>query len=182
LNANDFIAIFSNPVIPIIVAAVAGAFASNLVSLGIQMNKDRVFNENIKRIIKVELDSYYNFLNELLTKRERRDDGDVLFIQFGDDLITKIKSIMPDGNFKPVNYRNLDGETKAKTFTINTLTKLEQIYRDIEYFHGFEIKTLTGSGFNFTVSNVTKLVGDIKLAIEMISKRSWFDRKSKLKT
>jgi hypothetical protein len=173
LNANEFITIFSNPTITAIIGAIVGGFSTLLPLYSIQHNIDAQFKKNIKQLIKIELDSYNIFLNELLAKGEDKDD--ILFIRFGDQLITKIKNIMPDGNFKPINYRNLNGETKAKAFTTETLTKLEQVYRNIEYFHGFEIKTITGSGFQFTTSKVKELIKDIQLAIKMINKR-WFTR------
>lgn len=169
MNVDEFITIFSNPTITAIIGAIVGGFSALLPLYSIQYNSDRQVKKNIKRLIQIELDSYHDFLNELLTNGEHQDD--VLFIKFGDKLIQKTKSMMPDGNFKAVNYRNLSGETKAKTFTTETLTKLEQVYRDIEYFRGFEIKSVTGSGFQFTASKVKELIADIKLVIQMVNKR-----------
>ncbi|MGQ0376366.1 MAG: hypothetical protein ACT4OW_02535 [Nitrososphaerota archaeon] len=172
MSPSDFVIIFSNPAITAIIGAIAGAFVSFLPLYSIQLHNDNQFKKNIKQLVKIALDSYNNFLNELLTNG--KDTNDVLFIEFGDKLIPKIKSIMPNGNFKPINYRNLDGETKAKAFT-KTLAKLEEVYRNIEYFHGFEITTITGSGFQFATSKTRELVQEIKSLIEMISKRSWFE-------
>lgn len=151
-----------------IIGLIVGTVVTFIGYVLIETFKDHVFKNNIKKLVKIELNDYLNFLNEIL--KRGIDDTKTIRFEKGHEMIRTIKQMMPNsGKFNPVNYRNLKGETKAKVFDSDTLVKLEETYRIIEYLQVNEGREDVEFGyFFFGKAEIQKIIGSIQKIIDKL--------------
>ncbi len=124
----------SNPAISAILGGIAGTLATFVPSYWLTRRKDKRFQESISRLIKIELESYREFLHEILGNGTVNEERGARVIGRHNAFIFRINQMMPNGNFTLQNYSSISAESKGIAFDEETLGTLEDIYRDLRSF------------------------------------------------
>lgn len=157
---KQFIEIVSNPAVSAVLGAIAGAAGTAIPTYISERRKNSERNRNITNLIKYELKTYLDFLKEIKSKEKANDN--IINIPFSDELITKIKQMMPEQSFRPLNYSGLEVETKSSVFDNATLTSLEQVYAMIRNFSVTETKGDDFHFFTFSKKKLNDLINKIE--------------------
>lgn len=125
-----------------VVAALGGALIGGLVtfvpSYIIRYLDKKDLKNNIKNLLKLELETVKKFLSETVKGAEGIEENRNIVFKQGKQARVEIIKMMPDKYFKPVNYLSLQAETKARVFDYNTLDSLEKTFRDIRDVYCYE--------------------------------------------
>lgn len=122
------------------------------------------FNNNIKKLTRIELDTYREFLGDIRTEATTQDRWDEsnnsYFIPLGNRLIPRMRDTIGNSNsihyFE--NYSKMSPETKSKVFNESVLQKLEEIQIELKTFNYMNVDTGSERGFNFGREKFDNLV------------------------
>ena len=135
--------------------------------------KNRGFKNNVKQLVKIELQYYRTFLEDILKQgRNHPTDKNLICIAYGSDMEGKMKEMLPDMYGKrhnPTNYPQLKVETKAMIFNEKNLLDVERTYYQIMTFNYASGLAIEGIGYHVYVkSEVEKLIDRITKTEEKI--------------
>lgn len=165
MNTADFITIFSNPTITAIVGAIVGGLATFFPMYAIEVNHNKQFKRNIKKLLKVELIEYQKFLENILQYGAYRLNDHNFVHLFNQELHERMKILVTSDGRLESNYELLSPETKGKIFDERTLTILEETYRHLENYRINGMENLSHGYVYFSKKETDTLLNSIKKAI-----------------
>lgn len=175
MSSEEILEIFSDPTITAIIGGAVGAVATFIPTLMLERRKTARFKENVKRLVRIELEGYHNFLSQCIkrgtddTKTMRFHIGnemrDIIFKEMDSKQIGDVASF----SFRPNNYTSLSTETKSQVFDNDkALVAIEQTYEGIKTFRMTLGNQISHYDIYFQKNDVLELIQHIENALEMI--------------
>lgn len=156
--------IVQNQLIVGLITGIVVTFIGHLIIDGI---RGYHFNNGIKKLTKIELDTYREFLGdirtEVKTQNSWNESNTSYLVPLGNRLIPRIRDTIKVGNsihyFE--NYSKMSPETKSRVFNGSILQKLEEIQIELKIFNYLNVDAGSERGFNFNREQFDNLVFSI---------------------
>jgi hypothetical protein len=137
-------------------------------------DRENEFRNSIRTLIRLELTAYRNFINRILennvTKGERQE---ILVIPYSTELRELADRLLPSERriANPRNYLGLSPDTKARAFSPEQITILEDLYGELQNF-GPRNRPPGGSDYEFGRNVITALRDRINEALRTLGNTS----------
>lgn len=175
LTFEEIAKIFSDPTMAAIIGGAVGAIAAFVPTALMERRKAKQFKNNIKRLVRIELEQYDNFLARCI--KQGTDNTKTIRFNVGNEMRKEIFETMDEKQvadvafflFRHTNYGGLSAETKSQVFDNDkTLIAMEKAYETLETFQMIRGNEISHYDIYFQKDKGTLLKKQIEDALKMI--------------